>query len=71
MIVQDFRSSDDKNVINALNMNLNSSPLIIEMKMNQVDTSGKATNVNSYLELSSEVVIEHDGGMSIVSKAAL
>ena len=71
VIVQDFRSSDDKNVINALNMNLNSSPLIIEMKMNQVDTSGKATNVNSYLELSSEVVIEHDGGMSIVSKAAL
>jgi hypothetical protein len=40
MIVQDFRSSDDKGVINALNMNYNSSPLILELKMNGPNTSG-------------------------------
>jgi hypothetical protein len=70
MIIQDFRSSDDKGVINSLNMNLNSSPLILELKMNMADTSGIATNVNSYLELSSEVVISADGlcSMSIVTK---
>jgi hypothetical protein len=68
MIVQDFRSSDDKGVINALNMNFYSSPLISELKMNKVDTS--STNVNSYLELSSEVVISADGDMSIVSISA-
>jgi len=71
MIVQDFRSSDDKGVINSLNMNLNSSPLILELKMSMPDTSGIATNVISYLELSSEVIISADGGMSIVTKAAL
>jgi hypothetical protein len=71
MIVQDFRSSDDKGIINSLNMNLNSSPLILELKMSMPDTSGIATNVNSYLELSSEVIISADGGMSIVTKAAL
>jgi hypothetical protein len=68
MIVQDFRSFDDRGVINALNMNFNSSPLILELKMNKVDTT--STNVNSYLELSSEVVISADGDMSIVSKSA-
>jgi hypothetical protein len=71
MIVQDFRSSDDKGVINALNMNVNSSPLILELKMNKTDTSGAATSVQTYLEMSSEVVIASDGGMSIVTKAAL
>jgi hypothetical protein len=70
MIVQDFRFSDDKGVINTLNMNFNSSPLILELKMSMADSSGIATNVNSYLELSSEVVISADGGMSIVTKAA-
>jgi hypothetical protein len=70
MIVQDFRSSDDKGVINSLNMNFNSSPLILELKMNQSDSSGLATNINSYLELSSEVVIGTDGDMSIVTKSA-
>ena len=71
MIVQDFRSSDDKGVINSLNMNMNSSPLILEVKMNKADTSGVATSVQTYLELSSDVVIGSDGGMSIVTKAAL
>jgi hypothetical protein len=33
MIVQDFRSSDDKGVINALNMNFNSSPLILGFRV--------------------------------------
>ena len=70
MIVQDFRSSDDKGVINSLNMAVNSSPLILEIKMNKVDAYG-ATMVQTYLELSSEVVIASDGGMSIVTKAAL
>ena len=70
MIVQDFRSSDDKGVINALNMNFNSSPLILELKMSGADTSSVATNVNSYLELSSEIVIGADGDMSIVTKSA-
>ena len=71
MIVQDFRSSDDKGVINSLNMNMNSSPLILEVKMNKADTSGVATSVQTYLELSSDVVIGSDGGMSIVTKSAL
>jgi hypothetical protein len=70
MIVQDFRSSDDKGVINALNMNYNSSPLILELKMNGPNTSGLATNVNTYFELSSEIVIAEDGGMSIVTRSA-
>jgi hypothetical protein len=70
MIVQDFRSSDDKGVINALNMNYNSSPLVLELKMNKSDDSGLATNVNTYLELSSEIVIAEDGGMSIVTRSA-
>lgn len=70
LIVQDFRSSDDKGVINALNMNFNSSPLILELKMSKVDTENTATNVNSYLELSSEVVIGQSGEMSIVTKSA-
>ena len=70
MIVQDFRSSDAKGVINSLNMAVNSSPLILELKMNKADASG-ATMVQTYLELSSEVVIASDGGMSIVTKAAL
>jgi hypothetical protein len=70
MIVQDFRSSDDKGVINALNMNYNSSPLILELKMNKPDATGLATNVNTYLELSSEIVIAEDGGMSIVTRSA-
>jgi len=52
MIVQDFRSSDDKGVINSLNMAVNSSPLILELKMNKADASG-ATMVQTYLELSS------------------
>jgi hypothetical protein len=29
-----------------------------------------ATNVNTYLELSSEIVIAEDGGMSIVTRSA-
>ena len=70
MIVQDFRSSDDKGVVNALNMNYNSSPLILELKMGGVDTSTTATMVNTYLELSSEIVIAEDGGMSIVTRSA-
>jgi hypothetical protein len=70
MIVQDFRSSDDKGVINALNMNYNSSPLILELKMSKPDASGLATLVNTYLELSSEIVIAEDGGMSIVTRSA-
>jgi hypothetical protein len=70
MIVQDFRSSDDKGVINSLNMNYNSSPLILELKMGGVDTSSTATMVNTYLELSSEIVIAEDGGMSIVTRSA-
>jgi hypothetical protein len=70
MIVQDFRSSDDKGVINSLNMNYNSSPLILELKMNQPDTTTTATMVNTYLELSSEIVIAEDGGMSIVTRSA-
>ena len=70
MIVQDFRSSDDKGVINALNMNYNNSPLILELKMNKPDASGLATLVNTYLELSSEIVIAEDGGMSIVTRSA-
>jgi len=70
MIVQDFRSSDDKGVINSLNMNYNSSPLILELKMGGVDTSTTATMVNTYLELSSEIVIAEDGGMSIVTRSA-
>jgi hypothetical protein len=70
MIVQDFRSSDDKGVINALNMNFNSSPLILELKMSKPDTSNTATLVNTYLELSSEIVISEDGDMSIVTKRA-
>jgi hypothetical protein len=70
MIVQDFRSSDDKGVINSLNMNYNSSPLILELKMNQPDTTTTATMVNTYLELSSEIVIAEDGAMSIVTRSA-
>jgi hypothetical protein len=70
MIVQDFRSSDDKGVVNALNMNYNSSPLILELKMNQPDTTTTATLVNTYLELSSEIVIAEDGAMSIVTRSA-
>jgi len=69
MIVQDFRSSDDKGVINSLNMAVNSSPLILELKMNK--TGSGTTMVQTYLELSSDVVIASDGGMSIVTKAAL
>ena len=70
MIVQDFRSSDDKGVVNALNMNYNSSPLILELKMSKPDASTTATLVNTYLELSSEIVIAEDGGMSIVTRSA-
>jgi hypothetical protein len=70
MIVQDFRSSDDKGVVNALNMNYNSSPLILELKMSKPDASSTATMVNTYLELSSEIVIAEDGGMSIVTRSA-
>ena len=69
MIVQDFRSSDDKGYINSLNMAVNSSPLILELKMNK--TGSGTTMVQTYLELSSEVVIASDGGMSIVTKSAL
>jgi hypothetical protein len=49
-------------------MNLNSSPLILELKMDEVDSS--ATNVNTYLEISSEIVIEPDGMVSIISTSA-
>jgi hypothetical protein len=68
ILVTNFRFSDDKGVIDALNMNFNSSPLILELKMDEVDSS--ATNVNTYLEISSETVIEPDGMVSIVSKSA-
>jgi hypothetical protein len=59
MIVQDFRSLDDKGGINALNMNYNSSPLILELKMSKPDASSTATLVNTYLELSSEIVVKY------------
>jgi hypothetical protein len=38
--------------------------------MGGVDTSSTATMVNTYLELSSEIVIAEDGGMSIVTRSA-
>ena len=71
MIVQDFRSSDDKGVINSLNMNYNSSPLILELKMGGVDTSSTATMVNTYLELSSEIVIAEDGVCLLLLEALI
>jgi hypothetical protein len=66
IIVQDFKSSDD-DVINGLNMN-NNSPLILELKFDAQDLS--STNINTYLEISSEIVIKSDGHVSIVTKSA-
>jgi hypothetical protein len=66
IIVQDFKSSDD-DYINGLNMN-NNSPLILELKFDDQDVS--STNINTYLEISSEIVIKSDGHVSIVTKSA-
>ena len=68
ILVQDFRSSDDKNRINGLDMNSSGgSPLMLELKMNKADSSSTSTQVNTYLEVSSNIVIGPDGGVSIVS----
>jgi hypothetical protein len=68
IVVQDYRSSDDKNRINGLDMNSSGgSPLMLELKMNKADSSSTSTQVNTYLEVSSNIVIGPDGGVTIVS----
>jgi hypothetical protein len=54
--------------MNGLNMN-NNSPLILELKFDATNQS--STNVNTYLEISSEIVIKPDGHVSIVTKSAM
>jgi hypothetical protein len=58
IVVQDYRSSEDKNRLNGLDINSSGgSPLMLELKMNKADSSSTSTQVNTYLEVSSKIVI--------------
>jgi hypothetical protein len=68
VLVQNFRSSDDFNYFNGLNMSAaGSSPLILELKFDKQDLSNTGTSVNSFVESTSSVVIGPDGSVSTVS----